>query len=189
MDNRSYEVSAIVIKRINYSEADRIITLFARELGKFSVIAKGVRKSTSKRKGHVELFNHVKAQIIPTHGLHILTHVEAIEFFADIPSKFPLAQDAFERINTAYHLTEIVDRLLPEHQSAPLIFDWLRNAYSHLHTPRPDYSHLHRGFKLKILQELGFWPQNEQPPKDIDAYLESVLERPLQTSSLGTHLI
>lgn len=183
MDTKSYSTSAIIIKRVNYSEADRIITLFTREYGKLSVIAKGVRKSTSRRKGHVELFNHVQAQIIQTQGLHILTHVEAIEYFADIPTKFPDAQDAFARINIAYHLTEIVDKLLPEHQPSPVIFDWLRSAYAHLHTQSPNYDNLHRSFKLRLLQELGFWPDDNQPPVDIDAYLESVLERPLQTSA------
>ncbi len=182
MDTRSYTASAIVIKRINYGEADRIITLFTREHGKIAVIAKGVRKPTSRRRGHIELFNHIQAQVIQTKGLHILTHVEAIEYFADIPTKFPNCHDAFARINTAYHLTEIVDKLLPEHQSAPLIFDWLRNAYAHLHTQAPNYDHLHRSFKLRLLQELGFWPDDNQPPSDIDAYLETVLERPLQTT-------
>lgn len=183
MRQASYTVSAIIIKRTNYSEADRIITLFTRELGKMSVIAKGVRKPASKRKGHIELFNHIQAQIVPTANLHILTNVQALEYFADIPAKFPSVPDAFARINAAYHLTEIVDKLLPEHQPSPLVFDWLRNAYAHLHVSNPDYDHLHRSFKLRLLQELGFWPQDNRPPSDIDAYLESVLERPLQTTA------
>lgn len=48
---------AIVLTRIDYGEADRIITLLTPDHGKLRVIAKGVRRVKSKLAGGVELFS------------------------------------------------------------------------------------------------------------------------------------
>ena len=47
---------AILLSRLNYKEADRIITVLTPNYGKLSLIAKGVRKSNSKLAGGIELF-------------------------------------------------------------------------------------------------------------------------------------
>ena len=47
--------SAIILRRINYGEADRILTLLTRDFGKLALIAKGVRKEKSKLAGGIEL--------------------------------------------------------------------------------------------------------------------------------------
>jgi DNA repair protein RecO (recombination protein O) len=48
---------AIVLQRINYGEADRILTLLTPEYGKLRLIAKGVRRVKSKLAGGIELFS------------------------------------------------------------------------------------------------------------------------------------
>lgn len=48
---------AIILRRINYEEADRIITAITPDHGKVSLYAKGVRKSGSKLAGGLELFS------------------------------------------------------------------------------------------------------------------------------------
>jgi DNA repair protein RecO (recombination protein O) len=47
--------SAVILRRINYGEADRILTLITRDFGKLALIAKGVRKEKSKLAGGIEL--------------------------------------------------------------------------------------------------------------------------------------
>lgn len=46
---------AIVLRRTNYGETDRILNLLTPE-GKKSVLAKGVRREKSKLAGGIELF-------------------------------------------------------------------------------------------------------------------------------------
>jgi DNA repair protein RecO (recombination protein O) len=48
---------AIILKRINFSEADRILTVITSDYGKMSVLAKGARRSKSKLAGGLELFS------------------------------------------------------------------------------------------------------------------------------------
>jgi DNA repair protein RecO (recombination protein O) len=54
---KTIATKAIVLSRINYGEADKILTLLTSEQGKVSVIAKGVRKPKSKLAGGAELFS------------------------------------------------------------------------------------------------------------------------------------
>ena len=49
--------SAIILKRVDYGEADRILTLLTPDHGKLSLMAKGVRKIKSKLAGGIELFS------------------------------------------------------------------------------------------------------------------------------------
>lgn len=49
--------TAIVLKRTNYGEADRILTLLTPDHGKLRVMARGVRKVKSKLAGGIELFS------------------------------------------------------------------------------------------------------------------------------------
>ncbi|MBP6042023.1 DNA repair protein RecO [Candidatus Saccharibacteria bacterium] len=51
---KTVNTEAIVLRRVNYGEADRIITVLSAELGKVSVMAKGVRKLKSKLAGGIE---------------------------------------------------------------------------------------------------------------------------------------
>jgi DNA repair protein RecO (recombination protein O) len=48
---------AIILKRINFGEADRILTVLSKDSGQLSLLAKGVRKSKSKLAGGLELFS------------------------------------------------------------------------------------------------------------------------------------
>jgi len=56
---RTFHAQAVVLRHIEYGEADRILTLFSLERGKFQAIAKGVRKIKSRKAGHLEPFTYV----------------------------------------------------------------------------------------------------------------------------------
>ncbi|MBI4096902.1 MAG: DNA repair protein RecO, partial [Candidatus Levybacteria bacterium] len=52
---RTFRTEGIIIKRKNFGEADRILTVFTKEYGKLQVKAKGIRRIPSRRSAHVEL--------------------------------------------------------------------------------------------------------------------------------------
>ncbi|HEX9371797.1 MAG TPA: recombination protein O N-terminal domain-containing protein, partial [Roseiflexaceae bacterium] len=57
MRDRVYRTEAVIIRRSDFGEADRLLTLIT-PLGKRRVVAKGARKTTSRLAGHIELFTH-----------------------------------------------------------------------------------------------------------------------------------
>src|SRR3989344_4702445 len=54
----TYKTDGIIIRRTNIGEADRMLTLLTNTHGKIRVIAKGVRKITSRRAPTLEVFNN-----------------------------------------------------------------------------------------------------------------------------------
>jgi DNA repair protein RecO (recombination protein O) len=80
----SIKTKAIVLKRTNYGEADRILNVLT-PLGKMSVMAKGVRKEKSKLAGGIELFGISDVVVHRGKGdLGILTSVRLVEFYSEI---------------------------------------------------------------------------------------------------------
>ena len=58
---RSFRAQSIVIRHKDWGEADRLLTLYTREKGKVRALAKGVRKVTSRKAGHLPLGTFDKA--------------------------------------------------------------------------------------------------------------------------------
>ncbi|OGO39027.1 MAG: DNA repair protein RecO, partial [Chloroflexi bacterium RBG_16_56_8] len=84
---RSFRVEAVVLRHNDYGEADRFLTLYTRQQGKLRALAKGARKVTSRKAGHLEPFTHVALQLAKGRDLPIITQAETIQ------SHLPLRND------------------------------------------------------------------------------------------------
>lgn len=181
MKRRTYSAEMIVIKRRNHGEADRILTVFSRDDGKFTCLAKGVRKTTSKKRGHVELFTHIQGQLVGGYTWDILTEARTI-------TGYPRLRKDLDRVATAFKLIEVVDRLLPEEEPHEEVFMWLEKAFAYLDEEmQPNLDSLYRSFCVKLLQYLGYWPESTTLPVNITSYIESLIERPLNADVFGKH--
>lgn len=144
----TFSTEGIIVKRSNFGEAGRLLTIVTPYKGKIKVLAKGVRRITSRRGGNVELLNLVKLQIFQGKGLSILTEAESIETFPKIKSNLLLS-------SFASHNIEIAGRLLPEDQPNPEAYRILISALKLLEqNPRQIFI---RAFEIKFLTALGFW--------------------------------
>src|SRR3989344_8334314 len=76
---RTYSSDCIVLSRRNYGEADRILTVYSRHYGKLKLLAKGVRKPKSKKRGHIEVFSRLRFSASKGKGIDIITEAELIE--------------------------------------------------------------------------------------------------------------
>ncbi len=70
-----------VLRRVNFGDSDRYITLFSENHGKVELVAKGVRKITPRRAAACELLNLVEFQSVRTAKNFILTEVRLIDSF------------------------------------------------------------------------------------------------------------
>lgn len=143
-----FKTEGIILKRKNYSESDRILTIFSKVQGKITVLAKGVRKITSRRAGNIELLN--RAQIFLHQGKNFLILTEAVAL-----DTYPKIKEDLTLSTYAYHIIELVDRLTAENQVSINIYNDLVEVLSRLSiSPRQI---LIRAFEVKILSNLGFW--------------------------------
>ena len=81
---RSYVSEGFVLARRNFKEADRILDIYSKDKGKVSLIAKGIRRPLSRKRGHIEVFNQIRLQASVGRGIDILTEAEIINSFPEI---------------------------------------------------------------------------------------------------------
>ena len=77
MGSRTYRAEAIVLKTLDLGEADRILTLLTRHFGKVKVVAKGIRRPTSRLAGYAEPLSHATYQLARGRELDVLTGAES----------------------------------------------------------------------------------------------------------------
>src|SRR5579863_7197321 len=122
---RNFRTEGIIIKRRNFNEADRILTVMTRDYGKIQIKAAGVRKITSRRSAHIELLNHTTLHLYKGKIFTVLTEATMLDDFSMIK------QD-FGKVGFAYHLCELIDGLCPENQENRNVFDLLLKTLENL---------------------------------------------------------
>ncbi len=108
---KSYRTRAIVLRRTNYGEADRILQLLTPD-GKRNVMARGVRREKSRLAGGIELFAICEVVIGEGKGdLGILTSSKLIQFYRHIMDDYDRMQFAYMTIKLVSKASETVDGL------------------------------------------------------------------------------
>jgi len=146
-----YKTEAIVLKTLNVGEADRILSLYTPNLGKFSAIAKGVRRPKSKLGGHLGLLCHSSLMLARGQNLDIITQSETISSF------LPLRGDLW-RSSLALYAAELVDQFTAEREENYPVFKLLLDTLHRLCETK-DRELTMRYFELHLLAHLGYKPE------------------------------
>lgn len=174
---RSFKTEGIVIKRSNYSEADRIVTIFSKRQGKIKIKASGVRRITSRRSPHIELLNYANFNLYQGRSMATLTEVESIETFSNLKKDL-------KKIGLAYHICELIDSLCAENQENTEIFTLLETSLKRL-SKEEDSDLVIYEFELELLKLLGFYKHSESLLKiNTQGLIEQILERRLKTKQI-----
>ena len=148
---REIKTPAIVLRRARLKEADRIITLFTRELGKVSALARGVRKSTSKLAGHLETLNYADVTLARGKNLHTIIGSQTLNPHLGVRS-------SLERTSYALYFAELVYLFTPEEQPNIPVFELLAETLESAGSTE-NLELLSRYFELCLLKTMGFQPQ------------------------------
>jgi DNA repair protein RecO (recombination protein O) len=157
---RTFTDKAIILRRTNFGEADRILSVLTENHGKMTVRAKGVRKITAKLAGHVELLNQSELFLASGKKFYVLAGARNINMYARV-------REQFGRLALACELAEIVDRNLREGVSHRDVFELLKNSLEYLDKEFAEVSprQIRAQFLLKpyfivnFLRCLGYEPQ------------------------------
>ena len=174
---KTYLTEGIILKRINFGEADRILTIYSKHYGKIRAIAKGVRRITSRKGGNVELFNHVTLFLARGRNLDIISEAQVL-------SSYKSWRKNLKKVGTAYYFCELVDRLTPDGQANRVVFELLRDFLGKI--GKESESELTRSFEEKLLIELGFGvPETlKKSPDSLKGYIESIIEKRLKSKKI-----
>lgn len=143
------KTKGIVIKRMNYGEADRILTVLTRDHGKIKAIAKGSRKILSKLGGSLEPFCLVDFIFHEGKSFYIVTSAVVQKHFRKIHSDI-------DKTAKAFYIGELLDKFLKEKQNHPEVFELFAKYLENLENA--DDPILIPVFSAKILEAVGFKP-------------------------------
>lgn len=169
-----------MIKRSNYSEADRIVTIFTKQNGKIKVKATGVRKIASRRSPHIEPLNYC------IFGLYQAAGAGRMPVLTEVVSKecFPALKKDLKRIGFAYHICELIDGLCAENQENQDVFMLLGRTLRKL-SRQENLTEVIYEFELELLRLLGFRKESDSSIKiDTQELIENLLERRLKTMQI-----
>lgn len=148
---KQHKDHAIILRRIDYAERDRILTILCAEQGKVSVLAKGVRSAKSRLAGGIELLSEAEVSFVEGRSsLMTLTSARLHTHFGNLTSDVRRMQQAFAHIKTVN--TVIDDNAGQEY------YPLLLTALACLNEDHYDRRIVDMWFNLQILQTGGSAP-------------------------------
>ncbi len=171
---KHFKTEAIILKRKNIGEADKLLTVLSKKHGKMQIKAVGIRKLTSRRSPHVELFNLSELSLYRGRSIPVLTEVVSRKHFPEI-------KDDLTKVGFAYHICELIDGLCAEGQENEYIYHLLVQTFMRLCGSEDILTIIHE-FEIELLTSLGFYRHSEFTKMlNTAAFIEQILEKKLKT--------
>ncbi len=159
-----YTIEALILKKSSYGEADLLVTLFSRELGKFRALAKNAKRSQKRFGGRLDFFNRLAIEVTLNKGrFNLIGDVTLKESYREIA-------ESIDSFVAATRVLELLDFLVPEQEPADKLFDLAADTLGLLSKKREPYS-VFLVFLLRALTICGYRPDLRfDKEKDISGF-------------------
>jgi DNA repair protein RecO (recombination protein O) len=140
----------VIIKKIDYGEADRLITIFSRRYGKIQLNIKGIRKSKRRDKNAVEILALSKFVFYRKGERLITTNFELVESFWGIRSNI-------KNIEIMMYILSVLNNILVENQRKSVLYNYFLKVINYLDKSESEIKNylLVCHFLSKMIQEEG----------------------------------
>jgi len=135
---------------MEYEEADKIVTIFTKDFGKITAIAKGVRKTKSKFGSSLEILTHSIFLFYKGRNIDIVSQTEILESF------FSMSKEVI-KFAFAANCVEVVNKLTEEREINIGLFNLLKEVLHYLRES-DDPKLLTLSFKWQTMSILGYRP-------------------------------
>jgi len=144
---------AVILKGRDYRESSRILTLYTKERGKLSAIAKGARSRRSRIGLRLQPMSYVTAVLYlkESRELQLLTQCDSVRPLGS------LGED-IRKMAAGMALVELVDLSTPAEERNDQLFDLLVECLISIHAATNDPENALYFFEGKLLDNLGFRP-------------------------------
>ena len=113
MSSRFFTTEALVIGSMRFKEADRIVTLYTRERGRLSGIARGVRRTKSKVGGRLEPFTLSQVSLYSGRNLYTVVGAETLRTFQAVRDELFRMEEGARLMSATRHLFPSEERNTP----------------------------------------------------------------------------
>src|SRR5947207_11766906 len=125
----TYPADAVVLRRLDYGEADRILTLLPREHGKLAAIAKGARRAKARMGNGLDLFTRSQMMLAKGRNLDVVAQAERRGDVRNISGDL-------HRTAYACLVAEVADKVLEERHPVDDVFELVVFSIERLNTPK-----------------------------------------------------
>jgi DNA repair protein RecO (recombination protein O) len=148
---------ALVLRTMKYSESSLIATLFTRDHGKISVLAKGARRKTRPFGASVDVLNHVRGVIYhkSQRELQLLTQCELVE-------RYPALVEDLACMGVAMAAVELLHLSTEHDEPHPEVFELTVNLFKTLQHATQRHQNALYAYEVRLLGLLGFKPSLRQ---------------------------
>ena len=149
--DRILRIEAIILRRLDLGETDRILTVLSDKFGKMKIIAKGVRRPNSRLASHLELFARSNLVLARGRDLDVVTSADILDLHLGL--RIDLSALAI-----ASHTAELIDRFLTDREENLKSFRVLSRTLAALDTGKSP-QRVARWFEMVLLGEMGVRPE------------------------------
>jgi DNA repair protein RecO (recombination protein O) len=147
---------AICVRAIDYSETSQVVTFFARQAGKITLMAKGAKRTRSSFGGPIEIFSCGK-MVYSDSGRDKMGTLAEFEQLAEMPGSSAFAGDMFT-LNCCLFAVELVNLLTTDFDPHPGLFDALLTFLNEVSRGEKNALAPLVLFQLILLREIGLCP-------------------------------
>ena len=180
MTPRNFNDTGFVLKAVDYKEADAIVTIYSQKFGKLVLIANGIKKLKSRKRGHIRQFSKIRFSASHTKGLGILTEVETIK-------NYPKIEKTLGKVSLGYYFSEVIDKFIHEGESNKEVFELIDEYFLKL-SQTNQLKKLRLSFIYDLLVTLGFWPKGKVMENE-DLIIGEILEREISSLRVGKRIL
>lgn len=154
---------AIIIRRVNYAEKDRVLTVLCKNSGKISLFAKGVKSQKSKLSSGIELLNiNEIGYISGKSGMQTLTsaHIKI--------ANQNIVKD-INRTNLVFENFKLLNKIIEDYHGQEF-YDFVKVYLITMNDLDLNYAWVEVWFRLKIMRILGILSDLNVDNNESDLY-------------------
>lgn len=150
MDNKIIKTKGVVIREVNYGEADKMLTILTPDLGKVSCVAKGARKPKSRFLGISGLFTFSDFVLFKgSLDTYTINSGEIIESFYNLRCDL-------DKLTCAMDITKMLREVVQEGENSTNVIRLYLNTLYVLSTDSKEMEFIKIVFLIKLLAISGF---------------------------------
>lgn len=150
----TYRAQGIILRRSNFGEANLLLHIYSKELGKIEAVGRSARKAQGKLKGHLEPFLHCDFTIVHGRKMDIVANSSIVDNFLNLRTDL-------DYIMAASVIAETADRMTVEGYRDERLYYLLLESFRFLDENSKDRKSLWLlvlFFQINILSLSGFSP-------------------------------
>lgn len=171
--SHSFKTEAIILKRVNIGETDRLVTLLSKDRGKIACVAKGVRKLKSSNRAVLEPGNLAQVFLIETKSMPLLTQSKLLKEATSL-------RQTLAGISQLSQVLEIFDRLFVEdfidEETSQLAFE----IHQELLSSQKKNVRI-KELLRELIKALGYQDFQETPHHSVLDYVSEITEKKMKS--------